>query len=235
MKKILVILFFITQLSFGQSTGRQYIALSAGPSFPLGDFKKAVLNDSTSGYAKTGVALSFDYVYRFVHNFGMQLIVNFSSNSLDNMVYKNQLEAAHPAYGVSVESTENWSSGGIFLGPYLRFPFTDKLSWDFRALAGYFGSYSPKVVIRTTKIDNPSVKGEYYVERSRANGFAYILGTGFKYRIGSYYLLLYGDYVGSSLKFDHLTGWDWESKAYSKSFNQKINYLTVTFGVGYIL
>ncbi|MFK5855052.1 MAG: outer membrane beta-barrel protein [Bacteroidota bacterium] len=235
MKKILIAILFISQFSFGQSVNRQYIGLSVGPSFPLGDFKKAVLADSTSGFAKTGIALSFDYAYRFTHNFGMMIVINYSGNSIDNISYKDQLEDAHPGYGVSVESTYNWSSGGIFLGPYLRFPLTSKLSWDIRALGGYFNSYSPRVLIRTTKIDDPNVKGEYYIERSRANNFGYMLGTGFKYKVNSYYVLLFGDYVSSSLDFKNATGWDWDGKPFLDSFSQKVDYITLTIGVGYIL
>lgn len=174
MKKLIIALLFISHLSFGQGVNRQFMGLSIGPSFPLDDFKKAVLADSTSGFAKTGIALVFNYSYRFTHNFGMQLIVNYSSNALDNIRYRDELEAAHPEYGVSVESTKNWSSGGLFLGPYLRFPITENLSWDVRALAGYFGSYSPNATIRTTKKDDLNDKAEYYIVSSRASNFGYI-------------------------------------------------------------
>lgn len=235
MKKLIIILLFLSQLSFGQGVNRQLIGLSIGPSFPLDDFSKAVLDDSTSSFAKTGIALSFNYAYRFTHNFGLQFIINYSSNGLDNIKYKNELEAAHPEYGVSVESTRNWSSGGLFLGPYLRFPLTEKLSWDVRALAGYFGSYSPNVTIRTTKKNDLNDKAEYYIVSSRASSFGYVLGTGLKYRVGSYYVLLFGDYVNSTLKFKDSSGWDWDGEPYSTSFNQKINYFTITGGVGYIM
>lgn len=235
MKKLIILLLFISQLSFGQSSNRQFVGLSVGPSFPLDDFGKAVLDDSTSGFAKTGIALSFNYTYRIAHNFGLQLIINYSGNSLDNVSYKDQLEAAHPDYGVSVESPRNWTSGGLFLGPYLRFPLTEKLSWDIRALVGYFGSYTPNVIIRTTKKDDLNDKGEYYIERSRANNFGYLVGTGLKYRKDSYYILLFGDYVSSTLKFKDATGWDWDKEPFKTSFSQNINYLTVTIGVGYIM
>lgn len=235
MTKIIIALLFISQISFGQSTNRQYIGLSIGPSIPLDDFRKTVLDDSTSGFAKTGVALAFNYAFRVTHNFGLQLLINYSGNSLDNVKYKNELEAAHPDYGVSVESTKNWSSGGLFVGPYLRFPLSEKLSWDVRGLVGFFGSYSPKATIRVKK-DEPNAELEtYYIESSRATSFAYTLGTGLKYRLGSYYILLFGDYVSSKLKFKDASGWDWDGEPYTTSFNQKIDYFSITAGVGYIL
>lgn len=225
---------FISQLAFGQSD-RQIIGLSVGPSFPLADFKKDILSDSTSGFAKTGFALSFNYNYRFTHNFGMQLLINYSSNALDNSKYKNALEAEHPDYGVSIESTKNWSSGGIFLGPYLTFPMGN-LSWDVRILGGYFGAYSPNATIRTTNKNNLNDKGEYYLVSSRASNFGYIIGTGFKYKLNSsYYILLNGDYTSSSVKFKDSSGWDWDGEPYNSPFTQNISYFTVTAGVAYIL
>ncbi|NQU32755.1 MAG: hypothetical protein HQ521_05930 [Bacteroidetes bacterium] len=235
MKKIIIGLIFLSQFTFGQTNGRQFVGLSIGPSFPLSDFSKSKLIDSTSGFAKTGIAMSFNYAYRVSHNFGIQLIINYSSNSLNSSKYKNELESAHPNYGVSVESTKSWSSGGLFLGPYLRFPVFENFSWDIRALAGYFGSYSPNATIRTTNKNDLNDKGEYYLVSSRASNFGYILGTGFKYKVGSYYVLLFGDYIQSTLKFKDATGWDWDGEPYHTTFNQRINYFAITGGVGYIL
>jgi hypothetical protein len=62
-----------------------------------------------------------------------------------------------------------------------------------------------------------------------------MLGTGLKYRMESYYILLYGDYVSSSLKFKNASGWDWDNEPYTTTFSQKINYMSITIGVGYIL
>ncbi len=235
MKKLIILLLFITQLSFGQSVNRQFVGLSIGPSFPLNDFSKVLLTDSTSGFAKTGMAVSFNYSYRLTRNFGLHVIINYSGNSLDNIRIKDELEAAHPEYGVSVESKSNWSSGGIFAGPYLRFLISETLSWDIRALAGYFGSYTPNATIRTTKKDDLNDKTENHIVSSRASNLAYTLSTGLKYRIESYYILISGDYVSSSLQFKDLSGWDWNDEPYTTTFNQKINYFSITGGVGYIL
>jgi len=236
MKKIVIVFLFISQLVIGQGVNRQYLGLSIGPSFPLSDFKKAVLDDSTSGFAKTGVAIKFNYAYRLTHNFGLQLVINYSSNKVDNQGYKNALELEHPDFGVSVESTKNWSSGGIFLGPYLRFPLSDRISWDIKALGGYFGSYSPNITIRTTNKDDLNDKNEYYIVSSRASNFGYMFGTGFKYKFKStYYILFSADYVNSSLKFNQSSGWDWDGEPYESKFTQNISYYTITVGVGYIL
>jgi hypothetical protein len=235
MKKLLIAFLFISQLAYSQSTNRHFVGLSIGPSFPLSDFGKSDLNDSTSGFAKTGVALSFNYAYRITHNFGVQLIISYSSNSLDNIKYRNALEAEHPDYGVSVESSKNWSSGGLLIGPYLRFPLTSNLSWDIRALGGYFGAYSPNGTINATNKNDPNDKKVSYLVSSRAGDFGYMMGTGFKYKKGSYYILLFGDYINASLDFKDASGWDWDGEPYQTKFTRDINYFTITGGVGYIL
>ena len=54
MKKLVVLLILISQIVIGQGINRQNVGLSIGASMPLSDFRKDILNDSTSGFAKTG-------------------------------------------------------------------------------------------------------------------------------------------------------------------------------------
>jgi hypothetical protein len=231
--KILVILLFSSIFLFSQSTKRQYIGLSIGPSFPSTDFAKGNINDSTSGWAKTGVAINLTYSYRLTHNFGIYVTAIFSSNQFDNIRYKDALEKERPEYGVSVESTKNWSGGGILVGPYIRLPLSDNFSWDFRGSFGFFGANSPKITIRTTLIADESQKEEYYRESGSAFSYTYSFGTGFKYKLSKYYVLLFGDYFNSPLKFQNASGWDWEDEPYIIEFSQNISYISVTIGLGF--
>lgn len=235
--KRLTILFviFLPFCMFAQTSDRQMVSLSVGASLPTGDFNKQILKDSTSGFAKTGIAMSFNYTYRITHNFGVQAVVSYSSNKIDRSEYKSQLEVAHPDYSVSVESTKNWSSGGLMVGPYLTFSLTDNLRWDLRALGGYFGVYSPKITLRTTKLDEPTVKQTYYVNSTKAGDLSYMVGTCLKMKVRSYYVLLSGDYTSSNMKFKDASGWDWEGQPYENSFERQISYFSVTIGIGYKL
>ncbi len=229
--KLLIILLITSVFVYAQSTNRQYIGISIGPSFPTGDFTKTDLNDSTSGWAKTGVAINISYAYRLTHNFGIQIMGNFSSNRFDNLKYRDALEIQHSDTMFSIESTKNWSGGGLLVGPYLRFPLSEKLSWDFRALFGFYAGYSPKVTIRASTDDEalPS----YYRESGSAFSYGYSFGTGFKYRLSKYYLLLFGDYLSSPLKFKNASGWDINNEPYLTSFDQNVSYVYVTIGLGY--
>ena len=235
--KLLIILLLSSQFLFSQAS-RQYIGLAVGPSFPLSDFRKTDLNDSTSGWAKTGVALEFTYSYRLTHNFGFQGIINYSSNRFDYLRYGDALTEAYslddssPDTSFSAESSSNWSSGGILVGPYLRFPLSESLSWDIKVSVGFFGARSPTAIIYGT-ISSGEKLEDYYRQSGKGYGFAYSLGTGFKYKLPKYYLLLFANYYNSSVKVDNVSGWGWNSEPYITSFKQDISYLSVTFGAGY--
>ena len=238
--KLLIILLIATFFVYGQSTNRNYIGLSIGPSFPMGDFAKSELTDSSAvfptngnGFAKTGVALVVSYAYRITHNFGVQAMITYSSNSIDNIKYRDELQRLHPDWSVSVESSRGWSGGGIMVGPYLRFPFTENFSWDIRGLFGLYGSSSPKVTVRATFIEDESIKGEYFRVSGNDFSYCYSFGTGFKYQFRKYYLLVFADYLFSPQEYNNIGGWNWEGDYYTTTNKQNISYVYATVGLGY--
>lgn len=226
--KITLLLLLAAIFVYGQNTGRQYIGISVGPSFPGSEFASTNLNDSTSGWAKTGVAIEVSYAYRLTHNIGIYVMGVFSSNKFDIDRYRNALDANHPDTTFSVESARNWSGGGLLVGPYLRLPLSDNFSWDFRGAFGFYSAYSPKVTIRSSASTEP-----YYRESGSDFSYAYTFGSGFKFKMAKYYFLLFADYFSSSLKFENATGWDWNSEPYVAEFSQKITYVSVSVGLGY--
>lgn len=232
MKKTLsyLIVFLIPFFLFSQ---KSYVGLSIGPSFPLNDFKKTDLSDSTSGWAKTGVMLEFTYAYRITHNFGVTGVISYSSNKFNTTSYKSALELQHPDTAFSIISETNWGSGGIMIGPYLTFPFTSKLTWDVRGLFGLYGSYSPRVAINPTTEDGQNDLGTFTRQRANAYSYAFMVGTGFKYELANYYILLFADYTTSQLTFNNGSGWDFDDQPFATTFKQDISYLSVTIGVGY--
>jgi len=234
---LLSIIILSVLASFGQ-TERQYISLAVGPSFTLDDFGRTDISDSTSGWAKTGVALEFTYAYRITHNFGIQLQVNYSGNKFDNFAYRDALDAAYsldpnsPDTAFVVESASNWSSGGMLFGPYLRFPLSESLSWDIRATAGFYGASSPDITIKANTTSGGKLE-DYFHNGGKGYAFAYSVGTGFKYALSKYYLMLFANYYKTSVQIKDVSGWDWNTEPYETSFKQDIGYISLTFGVGY--
>ena len=232
MKKLLVYTLLLLA-PFALISQDHYVGLSIGPSFPQGDFAKTDLADSTSGWAKTGVAVNFNYAYRITHNFGITGIINYSSNAFNTSSYKSALEEAHPDTTFSVISQSNWNGGGIFFGPYLTFPIGDAFSWDVRGLFGFYGATSPRLTINPRTDDGNTDLGDYIRQRASAFSYAFMVGTGFKYQFSKYYLLVFGDYVTSPLKFQNGSGWDFDDEPFSTQFTQDVSYLSITVGLGY--
>jgi len=230
--RVLFVFLLLSSLLSAQDHSRQFIGLSAGPEFPNGEFAGTEINDSTSGWAKTGVVINVVYGYRFTHNLGVYVTGMFTSNRFDNIAYKNALEILHPDTGFTVESTRNWSCGGILVGPFLRFPLSDKLSWDIRGSFGLYGAYSPKITIYV-KDKNTQEEATYYRESGNAVSYAFSFGTGFKYKLSKYYILLFADYLNSTVKIKNASGWDVNDEPYLISFNQNISYIATTLGFGY--
>lgn len=227
----LFILIISSILVFSQSSNKNFIGITVGPSFPLGNLAKMDLADSTSGYAKTGVAIDVNYGHRFTHNIGIQVSINYSSNSVDIINYKNDLEARHPDTMFSVVNPKNWNGGGILVGPYLRLPISENFSWDFRALFGAFGGDSPTVTIEA--YTDTETLPSYLRQSGSSFSWAYSLGTGFKYKVSNYYVLLFVDYVNSPQTYKNVTGWDWDQQPYKITVKQDYRYIAATIGLGY--
>jgi hypothetical protein len=231
------ILILISAIAFGQPS-KQYISLTVGPSFPINSYKNTDLNDSTSGWAKTGIALEFTYAYRLTHNIGAIVQGTYSSNKFDIFAYSDALTAAYsldpntPDTAFVTESAKNWSAGGLLAGPYLRFPFTEYLSWDIMATVGFYGVGAPNLTVKGN-ISNGDKLENYYMNGGKGYAFAYSFGTGFKYALSNYYLMVYAHYYNTSVKIKDVGGWDWNAQPYETSFKQDISYVSLTFGVGY--
>jgi len=232
--RILILLLILGNLLFAQKNPKQYIGLAIGPSFPTGQYAATNLSDSTSGFAKTGIAAEFTYSYRITHNIGFQAIINYSGNSVDYQSFKSQLQSTNPGYAISVEIDRNWSSAGIMVGPFLTLPISDELSWDIKGLFGVYSAYSPAYIIYARdSLDLNAPPSEFTKQPTKAISYSYLISTGIKYKLSDYYILLFADYVGSPLQFSDAAGWKWNSEPYSTSFKQNINFFTLTIGLGY--
>ncbi len=232
-KDILLFAVFLFCVVYAAAQSHQHMGISAGPSFAMSDFAKTDLQDSTSGFAKTGVGINFVYAFRMSHNLGFQLNISYNSNNLDNIKLAESAQELNPGTSFSVGYLNPWNSGNLLFGPYLRFPVTSHLSFDVRGLIGFNGSYSPDFTING--ISETGEKIEYKRYAAKSFNFGYSAGAGFKYRINNYYILLFGDYSGTNAKFNSVTGIGWNNEPYNIYFTQKISSLRISLGFAYIL
>ncbi len=235
MKKIILliaVLFLGGQFIKAQNE-RRYIGINIGPSFPSSDFAKTDINDSTSGYAKTGIDLRMVYAFRLSHNLGFQFNINYHSNEINIQKLEASAIQKFKNMSFSIENRNPWTGGCAFFGPYFRFPITRNLSWDVRGSIGLYVLYSPDFIIRGTSVTGD--KAEYYRYTDKSFSFGYTIGTGLKYRINNYYILLFADYSGTDTQFNHVTGTGWDNTPYDIPLKQSIRNLSVTVGFAYIL
>ncbi len=242
-KALLFILFIVAaySYSYGQSYGRTSLGVELGLSIPFGDYASndaGQFSDSAAsypGFAKTGMVIRLVFEHRLTHSLGIQADFMFGYNNLDQIAMGDSLGNKIDA-DLSLSATRPWNLGGLMVGPFLRIPFTEEFSMIIRGKVGGIGVYSPEYKIVGTSNEDQS-KLEYYQYVDNTFAFIWSAGGGFQYRLENYTLNLYGDYFGMNADFIDVTGQDWSQKPpveTSYSFRQKINALTITFGVSYV-
>lgn len=70
------------QVNKAQKDLKSYIFLSAGPSFPIGDFASTDENNDNAGFAKTGFNLDLAYGYKFNTNIGVEFSALYANHGL---------------------------------------------------------------------------------------------------------------------------------------------------------
>ncbi len=184
----------------GYSQDRGYIAVSAGPSFPNGDFGSKDVNNEAAGLATTGAIFDITFAQKFGKTFGMTLMLRGQANPIDAQPVVDELYSQFPTLFWTAEST-NWGIGGFMGGLYGSFPLgsNGKVTFDTRAMIGYINATSPEI---TVSAFSGSSSIWVQTQSADAGAFAYLLGAGFKFGIGKRLgLLLNIDYMGANPEF----------------------------------
>lgn len=229
MKKHLLLLItlslFLVTNCLAQDKG--YIAISLGPSIPIGDFSSKNANNESAGWAQTGAIIDFSFAYKFGKNFGISVLLRGQANGIDNNALASEL--TKQAGGSWTVNSKAWSIGGFMFGGYGSFPISDKVSFDSRAMIGFLSSTSPELNITLN-----GSGGAGWIKQSSvtATSFSYLIGGGFKFDVGRKICLLANlDYLGSKPEFRDVeitssNGGAPEKNTYSQSFG------TINFGIG---
>jgi len=225
-----ILMLFITIL--GNSQDKGYIALSAGPSFPTGDFGSKDVNNQSAGLANTGAIFDLTFAQKFGKNLGMTLMLRGQANGVDTDPLVNELIAEAPDASWSAES-ENWTIGGILGGLYGSFPMGDngKVTFDTRAMIGYLNATSPQITVNGNYLGT-----NFWVltESASAGAFAYLLGAGFRFNLGTHLCLLTNlDYLGATPEFLDVATVTSIGGYSTNSYQQKFGTVNVGVGIGW--
>lgn len=225
----LVALFAIISLGYSQDDSKGHIGISLGPSIPLGDLSSKDADNDAAGWANAGAILDISFAYKLGNgNFGVTGLLRGQFNPTDAQGLADEL--ANQAGGVvwTVES-DGWGIGGLMFGGFGSFPISEKASFDTRAMIGFLSASSPEFTITGT-----GSGGTAWVRQGSAssNSFAYLIGAGFKFDIGSkLYLLTNLDYLGSNPEFSDVTTTTSDGFRETDTWSQNMGTLNLSVGI----
>jgi hypothetical protein len=122
-----------------------FLIVSAGPSFPLGDFKSRTREDYISTFTRTGFSADLQGGYHFVTSFGITGSVFYNFYSYNEQRLKEQL-------GIPAEVPmiiDHWKYYVIVVGPMVTDVITSRISVDFNVMTGIVNANSPKLTVGT--------------------------------------------------------------------------------------
>jgi len=136
----------MAQGSKGKMTTKSFLALHGGPSFATGFFAINNLDNTLSGFAKTGFNIDLNYGYHFSKIAGITGSVFYGRHNLD----KDAI--AHVASGVNAD---HWQFYGISAGPMLTHEFSKKVAGDLYLMGGVANANSPKITYENLLVISP--------------------------------------------------------------------------------
>lgn len=228
---------------FSQSD-KSSVSLSVGLSVPQDQFADKIIPTSDTaanpcGFAQKGISFKLDYTYHFSDNFGINAMFLGSSNSVDTKALGNEMtERFGEPIGEIKVAGDNWSTGGLILGPNINFYINRQLRLNVRGGVGFYSGYSPEIVYGATF---ESGEREYYAsykrQKSNATAFAWALGGNLQYYFSDMFVLVSIDWVDSKLDFKNV---NYQTKLketneivnYSTSYSTTIDVLSYSVGVG---
>ena len=221
----LAIVLFCFPCSYSQNN-QGNIAISVGPSFPIGDFASKDIKDNASGLAKTGAAVTISYSRLSGKQLGISVDLHGQQNPLNISSMEKSFSETGISQGFWTVSDPNqpippgpysvypnwkfkkrsWLMGSLLLGGYGQFPLTQKGSI----------SFIPKAMIGVIHVSAPRISGSSitdtataYIEQSgsKAFGFTYSLSGGLKYDCGKkiFFLMNLGYTGTNNIRFKDIT------------------------------
>ena len=218
----------ITSQSYAQDE-KGYIGISLGPSIPMGDLSSKDIDNDAAGWANTGAVFDISFAYKLGEgNFGITALLRGQANPTDAQALADEFANQLPGVDWTVKS-DAWGIGGLMFGGFGSFPLSEKSSFDTRAMIGFLSVSSPELTVTVT---GPG--GTAWVKQSStsATSFAYLIGAGFKFDIGSkLYLLTNLDYLGSNPEFSNVEVTASDGSRGTDTWSQSMGTLNLSVGI----
>ena len=227
-KEALLLLSLLISLVHAHTQSRQHqphLGISIGPSFPVSHFAQDNITSSSSGFAKTGQAVSISYNRLIGKRLGLAASLRGQRNPLNIHSMEEEFSKIEvvqgfwtigdPSQPIPPLPTTNypnwkfdkqsWVLGSLLLGGYGEFPIgSEKTSFFAKALAGAIYAKTP----RGEGISVTDTATASFVQpESSGFGFSYSVDAGVKFDISKNLSLLTSiEYTETNnLKFDAVT------------------------------
>jgi hypothetical protein len=228
----LSLLFILLLSAKGLSQDKGYIAVTLGPSFPVGNFADTDVDNDAAGLAQGGAIFDVTFTYKLAKKLGVVAILRGQANNVDNAVIENELFTQTGRTWTA--DTEGWTTGALLVGGYASLPISRKIAFEPKAMIGFAGVTSPELNIT---LDGSGGAGWVKQDSEMAESFSYLVGAGFKFDVGRKICLLVNvDYFATKPKFKDIQITSSEGGAPERiSFTQNMAAINLGFGIGYRL
>jgi hypothetical protein len=200
-----------------------FIGISAGPSWPVGNFGKNNDGNENAGFAERGYNFNgIDFGYKFVPSFGLALSFKGANVPLDVQTIANNYAQEYGGE-FTVKSTR-WNYGGIYIGPIVSIP-TKIIDIDFRLMTGLMVAFAPDIDIR---------RGTEYVNQKGSAGpsISVSLGSGLRYHLSRSFSITAGfDYLLARPVFN--VEYTSNNSIESETVYQNITIINTNFGIAF--
>lgn len=200
------------QKSMAEYGPKSYLAITAGPSFPIGDFASTSIDNEDAGAARDGYTIELKYGLGLDRVFGLAANLVYGSNGVDKSFINDDA-------GVSIDP---WRYYGILVGPRVTGTLTPQTSFDFSVLSGVAFTNSPQV----------TYNNEVMAEDDQATTVPLKVAADFRFNFRNKGFLFAGaSYTYMRPKFNSDVLFPVEST--SMAFKQKMGILGINAGIGF--
>ena len=229
----LILIIWLFAITKGLSQDKGYVAISIGPSIPIGDFASKDPDNDKAGLAQTGAIFDISFCYKLGKQLGVSALLRGQANSTDKQVIVNELATQLPSGVTADVDTGYWSAGALMVGGYGSFPLSKKISFDSKIMFGLLTASSPSFDIN---LNSGGGMGWVKQESVSSSAFAYLLGVGLKFDAGKRICLLANvDYMGAKPKFENVEIVGSDGTIQTTNWEQPYATINIGIGVGYRL
>ncbi len=204
-----VFILFLALASMPAVAQQNFGSISFGTSIPQGDFGSTE-DISNSGYALTGGVIRFDGAYFPGSYLGIGGTFSFGSNYVErDSLLSDMITYIEENASSTVDIPEDaeilygsgfWNNINLLIGPQFAIRATQRLYFDFRALAGLTVLRFPDQELRITYDGNEI----YSVTSGNTLSFGFTTGIGLRYNLNSNIALkLAADYYQTKAKYTY--------------------------------